>query len=155
MGGFELSSIEQNINLFYPILLTATLFYSKGMLNQSYFLTSPPRPSCSISNQRSGLQMSASRPYTDRFRCATHALIPTVLFAGRFRPAMVAPTSGMTRARGKPTAGCSRKPSFITACRYGNSWASLNNMGSEAFPATAASSISLRSRWSVAGFFSR
>lgn len=55
---------------------------------------------------------------------------------------MCAPSEGTTRARGKPVAGCKRRPSLIHACKYGNACVSEKRGGDDNFDDEYAWSIS-------------
>lgn len=87
------------------------------------------RPS-SASNHRSGRKSSTSSPYTS-FRSMTHTQCPIAVPPGTNRPLITSPP-GFTILASRPVmGGWMRRPSLMTACRYGILRASAEVTGEE------------------------
>lgn len=99
----------------------------------------------SASNHLSGRNTSASFPQIKRFRNTPHAQYPIFVPSGTKWPLIVSPPGGTTFDMRPVTGGKIRKPSLITACRYGNALASESWIGDDIEQEVEALEISARS----------
>jgi len=96
-----------------------------------------------IPNHRSGQKNSGSCPKTSLSRTTDQVLLAISVPPGTNTPLIVSPSGGTTFGRRPPEGGLMRRPSWMTACRYG-SWRASDSWttGLEILPARTASSIS-------------